>query len=76
LLTIRPVPQPEPENPVNTETLTAAARLQALNAAIHALAAPLAAGGADPLTVAATGQQVQALADLADEIAERLLIDL
>jgi hypothetical protein len=61
---------------VNTNTLTAAARLQALNAAIRSLTTPLAAGGADPQTVAATGQQVQALADLAQEVADNLLTDL
>jgi hypothetical protein len=59
-----------------TNTLTTAARLQALNAAVRALTAPLAGGASEPLDVAATGQQVQALADLAQEIAESLLTDL
>jgi hypothetical protein len=62
--------------PVNTDTLTRTAILLALSAAIRSLAAPIAAGSADPASMAATALHVQTLADLVSEAAEGLLTDL
>ncbi len=56
-----------------TDTLTAVTRVQALSAAIRALAQPQVEGASTPTSLAETGLHVQALADLASEAAEGLL---
>jgi 3-polyprenyl-4-hydroxybenzoate decarboxylase len=59
--------------PTNTDTLTRAAILLALSAAIRSLSAPVAAGGIDHDSVVTTALHIQTLADLAHGCAEGLL---